>query len=58
MDEIKVTASEKLSFAVNIGYPYKLCDFKPAYGFLFPEIIKRYDFWGHGDIDVVYGNIP
>lgn len=57
LDEIKVTASEKLGFAVNIEYPYKLCDFKPAYGFLFSEIIKRYDFWGHGDIDVVYGNI-
>jgi hypothetical protein len=46
-----------LGFKVNIPYSYKLCDFKPAYGFLFPEIIKGYDFWGHGDIDVVYGNI-
>ncbi|NOT91386.1 DUF6625 family protein [Ferruginibacter sp.] len=50
-------ASKKLGFKVNIDYPYKLCDFKPAYGFLFPEIIKGYDFWGHGDIDIVYGNI-
>ena len=57
IDEIKTIASERLGFTVNINYPYKLCDFKPAYGFLFPEIIKRYDFWGHGDIDVVYGNI-
>jgi hypothetical protein len=57
LDEIRNTATEKLGFPVNIDYPYKLCDFKPAYGFLFPEIIKGYDFWGHGDIDVVYGDI-
>jgi len=57
LDEIKVTASKKLGFAVNIEYPYKLCDFKPAYGFLFPEVVEGYNFWGHGDIDVVYGNI-
>lgn len=56
-DEIIGTASKKLGFKANIDYPYKLCDFKPAYGFLFPEIIKGYDFWGHGDIDLVYGNI-
>jgi len=55
--EIRDSASKKLGFKVNIDYPYKLCDFKPAYGFLFPEIIKEYDFWGHGDIDIVYGNI-
>jgi hypothetical protein len=57
LDDIKTRASKKLSFAVNIDYPYKLCDFKPVYGFLFPEIIKSYNFWGHGDLDVVYGNI-
>ncbi|KAF2335010.1 DUF6625 family protein [Flavobacterium daemonense] len=57
LDEIKASASEKLGFKVNIDYPYKLCDFKPAYGFLFPEIIKGYDFWGITDIDIVYGSI-
>lgn len=57
LDEIKLSASQKLGFKVNIDYPYKLCDFKPAYGFLFPEIIKGYDFWGITDIDIVYGSI-
>ena len=57
LEEIKALASKKLGFALNINCPYKLCDFKPAYGFLFPELIKDYDFWGHGDLDVVYGNI-
>ncbi|MDR7370785.1 DUF6625 family protein [Flavobacterium aquidurense] len=57
LNEIKAVASQKLGFTVNIDYPYKLCDFKPAYGFLFPEIISGYDFWGIGDIDIVYGSI-
>ncbi len=57
LEQLKKRASKKLGFTVNIDYPYKLCDFKPAYGFFFPEIIKKYDFWGHGDLDVIYGNI-
>ncbi len=57
LDEIKRIASDKLGFTVNIDYPYKLCDFKPAYGYIFPEIIEKYDFWGIGDIDIVYGRI-
>ncbi|HEY8660280.1 MAG TPA: DUF6625 family protein [Hanamia sp.] len=57
LEEIKTAASEKLGFKVNIDCPYKLCDFKPAYGFIFSELLIKYDFWGHGDIDVVYGNI-
>lgn len=57
LDQIKTIASEKLGFTVNIENPYKLCDYKPAYGFLFQEIVKGYDFWGHSDLDVIYGNI-
>jgi hypothetical protein len=57
LNEIKREASLKLGFAVNIDRPYKLCDYKPAYGFLFPEIIKGYDFWGQSDLDIICGSI-
>ncbi|WP_374172238.1 DUF6625 family protein [Flavobacterium tructae] len=57
LHEIKVSASKKLGFTVNIDYPYKLCDFKPAYGFLFPEIIRDYDFWAQSDLDIIFGDI-
>jgi hypothetical protein len=57
LEQIKSIASEKLGFTVAIDRGYKLCDFKPAYGLLFSEILNEYDFWGHGDIDMVYGNI-
>jgi hypothetical protein len=57
LDDIKIMATKKLGFDIALDTPYKLCDIKPAYGFLFPKLIKNYDFWGHGDIDVIYGDI-
>jgi hypothetical protein len=57
LEETKMIASRRLGFSVSIDYPYKMCEFKPAYGFLFPEIIKDYEFWGSGDIDIIFGNI-
>lgn len=57
LEEIKEAAAEKLGFQINIEHPYKLCDFKPAYGFIFSEITKGYDFWGQSDLDVIYGDI-
>jgi len=55
--EIKLVASEKLGFTANLNYAYKLCEFKPAYGFIFSEIIKGYDFWGYSDLDLIYGDL-
>jgi hypothetical protein len=57
LEQISAIASSRFGFQVKIESGYKFCDFKPAYGFLFPDIIEGYDFWGHGDIDVIYGNI-
>lgn len=37
--------------------PYKLCDLKPLLGFLHEAAIEGYDYWGYGDIDVIYGDI-
>lgn len=37
--------------------PRKLCDVRPAYGKIFQEYIKEYDFWGFCDLDIIWGNI-
>jgi hypothetical protein len=37
--------------------PRKLCDIRPAYGKIFQEYIKDYDFWGFCDVDIVWGDI-
>jgi hypothetical protein len=36
--------------------PYKLCDFRPAFGVIFEEYLRDAEFWAHGDVDLVYGN--
>lgn len=40
-----------------IERPYKLCDYKPAYGYLFSEYLSGYSFWGHCDVDLIWGKI-
>ena len=50
-------ASRRLGYHVPLETPYKLCDWKPLYGHLFAEELRRYDFWGHCDLDVVWGDI-
>ena len=36
---------------------YMLCDLKPALGFIHQSEIAGYDYWGYGDLDVIYGDI-
>ena len=55
--ELKDKISQLFRFSLSLESPYKLCDFKPAYGLIFKEYIQGYDFWGFGDIDLVYGNL-
>lgn len=35
--------------------PYKLCDYRPAFGVIFEDCLKDAEFWGHADIDLIYG---
>lgn len=37
--------------------PRKFCELKPAYGEIFAEQVKDFDFWGISDMDVVWGDI-
>jgi len=50
-------ASTKLRQRIKIKTSYKLCDFKPSYGKIFEDYTAGYDFWGHTDIDVVWGDL-
>ena len=42
---------------IVLDRPYKLCEYKQAYGYILQDYIKNYDFWGFGDLDLVYGDI-
>jgi hypothetical protein len=44
-------------FDIQIKSAYKLTDFKPAYGEIFYELTRTYNYWGHCDVDLIFGNI-
>jgi hypothetical protein len=44
-------------FPISLERPYKLCDFRPAFGEIFADELAGYDFWGHSDLDVIFGRI-
>ncbi len=49
--------SKRLGINFHPGNPYKLCDLKPYYGYIHQDELKNYDFYGFGDIDLVWGDI-
>lgn len=58
LEEIKRQAQEKFDFPISLDRPYKLCDYKPAYGYIFSGYVEGYDYWGHCDMtDCIFGNL-
>ncbi len=56
-EDVKKLAQSKFDFPICLDQPYKLCDYKPAYGYIFEEYIAKYPFWGHCDLDTIMGNL-
>lgn len=56
-EEIKELFQSKFNFKINLETPFKLCDFKPTYGYVFKEYLEGYDYWGHCDPDIVWGKL-
>ena len=57
MNQLKNDFQKKFDFKIRLEKPYKLCDYKPLYGYLFSDYIQGYDFWGYCDCDLVFGDI-
>lgn len=56
-NEFRKRFTDKLGKNISLKTPYKLCDFKPTYGYVLKEYIKGYDYWGHCDCDLIFGNL-
>ena len=56
-NELRILVQSKFDFKISLNTPYKLCDYKPAYGYIFEEYLKGYDFWGYCDIDLLFGDL-
>lgn len=49
--------SQRLGIDFRPANAYKLCDIKPALGYIHVDRLEGYDFWAYGDIDLLYGNL-
>lgn len=57
LDEFRNLALTKMGFEVALSTPYKLCDYKPVYGLILEDYLEGYDYWGHSDCDLIWGDI-
>ncbi len=55
--EYKAAFERCLGIDLPWDEPYKLCDLKPMLGLLHGDAVRGFDFWGYGDLDLVYGDI-
>ncbi|GHV98054.1 hypothetical protein lacNasYZ03_18120 [Lactobacillus nasalidis] len=47
----------KLGFEPEIQEYHKICDLKPAFGYIFEDYIKEFEFWGYCDLDTIFGDM-
>lgn len=55
--ELVSKIQSKFPFKILVPSPYRLCDYKVAYGHIFEEELNNYDYWGYCDLDMLWGNI-
>lgn len=49
--------ADRLNISFAPVNAYKLCDIKPALGYIHEGHLSGYDFWAFGDIDLVFGHL-
>lgn len=56
--ELQQLVQSKFDFPISLQTPYKLCDYKPAFGYLFQEYLgNTCSYWGHCDMDLIFGKL-
>lgn len=56
-DDVQKKIESKFPFKIELTKPYKLCDYKIAYGDIFADDLRGYEFWGFCDVDLLFGNL-
>lgn len=57
LPQMKALAEKKIGMELCLETPYKCCDYKPVYGLIFEDYLERYDYWGHCDLDMIFGDL-
>lgn len=55
--DIVKMAQDNFDFQISIPRAYKYPDFRPAFGEIFADYLRGYDYWGFSEQDLVYGDI-
>ena len=55
--QMKERAQHLFDFPISMERPYKCCDYKPIYGLIFSDYVSEYDYWGHCDFDLIFGDL-
>ncbi|PXW93242.1 hypothetical protein C7444_1216 [Sphaerotilus hippei] len=55
--DFKDCAAEPFDFEISLRAPYKICDFRPAFGVILSRYLSGYDWWAHCDLDVIWGDL-
>ena len=57
LSELRSKFSARLGFEIALARPRQLCNIKPAFGYLFDDSLAEYEFWGHCDLDMIFGDL-
>jgi hypothetical protein len=57
--EFSERASEALATRIEVqpNFTKKIIDLKPAFGLIFADDLRPFDFWAHSDLDIVWGDV-
>ena len=50
-------ATQTIGLPIHLESAYKCCDFKVTFGRMFAQELIGYDFWGHCDVDLIWGDL-
>jgi len=56
-DEYRRRIGDTLDLLLDDIDPYKICELRTASGVIFEDEIRGFDYFGYGDLDVIYGDI-
>ena len=55
--DMKNKIQSYFDFEISLKTPYKLCDYRPVFGYVFEDMLKDYEYWGYCDNDIIFGDI-
>ena len=55
--QLRDLIQSKFDFQIALEKPFKLCDYRPAFGYIFTDFLSDYKWWGHCDIDTLMGDL-